>query len=213
MFSVQRYPEVKLVAGKDIVRPYDVAAWTLPLMMGVEVERAPLPDGLKRLRAATAPRLPTDGDASRSSPGSPENAKLVNAALRGKGASRSRAPRSQAGGKSWPAGTVFLDAGGREAPRRQGPRPACPGRPCPRPPPRREADGAARRPLQALGGLHGRGLDPLHPRAVRLRAEDPRQQDDPRGQALAAASTSIVLPDVTKEVIATGKPQAARRAR
>src|SRR5712692_1995795 len=35
MFSTQRYPEVKLVAGKEIVRPYDVAAWTLPLMMGV----------------------------------------------------------------------------------------------------------------------------------------------------------------------------------
>ena len=32
----QRYPEVKLVPGKDIVRPYDVAAWTLPLMMGVD---------------------------------------------------------------------------------------------------------------------------------------------------------------------------------
>jgi hypothetical protein len=30
MFERQDYPEVKLVAGRDIVRPYDVAAWTLP---------------------------------------------------------------------------------------------------------------------------------------------------------------------------------------
>ena len=39
MFEPQRYPEVKLVSGRDIVRPYDVSAWTLPLMMGVEIER------------------------------------------------------------------------------------------------------------------------------------------------------------------------------
>src|SRR5262249_29782101 len=35
MFEPQRYPEVKLVPGKEIVRPYDVSAWSLPLMMGV----------------------------------------------------------------------------------------------------------------------------------------------------------------------------------
>ena len=46
MLTEQRYPEVKLVAGKEIVRPYDVTAWTLPLMMGVTVERAALPGGL-----------------------------------------------------------------------------------------------------------------------------------------------------------------------
>ena len=51
MLSVQRYPEVKLVPGKDIVRPYDVSAWSLPLMMGVASERAPLPAGLLRLEA------------------------------------------------------------------------------------------------------------------------------------------------------------------
>jgi hypothetical protein len=34
LLTPQRYPETKLVPGKDIVRPYDVSAWTLPLMMG-----------------------------------------------------------------------------------------------------------------------------------------------------------------------------------
>jgi hypothetical protein len=39
MMEPQRYPEVRLQAGKEILRPYDVATWTLPLAMGVEVER------------------------------------------------------------------------------------------------------------------------------------------------------------------------------
>ncbi|HSM52213.1 MAG TPA: M14 metallopeptidase family protein, partial [Thermoanaerobaculia bacterium] len=59
MLSAQRFPEVKLVPGREIVRPYDVAAWTLPLMMGVAVERAALPPGLPRWQPA-APEIPTD---------------------------------------------------------------------------------------------------------------------------------------------------------
>ena len=45
MMEPQRYPEVRLQAGKEILRPYDVASWTLPLQMGVRVERASLPAG------------------------------------------------------------------------------------------------------------------------------------------------------------------------
>ncbi len=52
MLTTQRYPEVKLVAGKDIVRPYDVAAWSLPLMMGVEVVREN-----RRVSAVAPPRF------------------------------------------------------------------------------------------------------------------------------------------------------------
>jgi hypothetical protein len=39
MLEPQRYPEIRLQAGKEILRPYDVATWTLPLAMGVTVER------------------------------------------------------------------------------------------------------------------------------------------------------------------------------
>jgi hypothetical protein len=39
MLEPQRYPEVRLQPGKDILRPYDVATWTLPLAMGVTVQR------------------------------------------------------------------------------------------------------------------------------------------------------------------------------
>jgi len=38
MLEPQRYPEVRLQPGKEILRPYDVATWTLPLAMGVTVE-------------------------------------------------------------------------------------------------------------------------------------------------------------------------------
>lgn len=43
MMGPQRYPEVRLQAGKEILRPYDVATWTLPLQMGVTVERTLMP--------------------------------------------------------------------------------------------------------------------------------------------------------------------------
>jgi hypothetical protein len=39
MLEPQRYPEIRLQDGKEILRPYDVATWTLPLAMGVKVER------------------------------------------------------------------------------------------------------------------------------------------------------------------------------
>jgi Zinc carboxypeptidase len=49
MLEPQRYPEVRLQPGRDILRPYDVATWTLPLQMGVRVERAPMPAGTTRV--------------------------------------------------------------------------------------------------------------------------------------------------------------------
>jgi len=49
MMEPQRYPEVRLQPGRDILRPYDVATWTLPLQMGVRVEKAALPQGTTRV--------------------------------------------------------------------------------------------------------------------------------------------------------------------
>ena len=90
LLTPQRYPETKLVPGKDIVRPYDVSAWTLPLMMGVTAERAALPAALAPWKAVPSP-LATDGAAFALAPGSPETARLVNAGLRGgRPASRAR---------------------------------------------------------------------------------------------------------------------------
>ena len=53
MMEPQRYPEVRLQAGRDILRPYDVASWTLPLQMGVKVERTAMPDGTRRVTEIT----------------------------------------------------------------------------------------------------------------------------------------------------------------
>jgi Zinc carboxypeptidase len=42
MMGVQRYPEVKPAPNSGILEPYDVAAWSLPLMMGVKAEKVVL---------------------------------------------------------------------------------------------------------------------------------------------------------------------------
>jgi hypothetical protein len=57
MMEPQRYPEVRLQPGRDILRPYDVATWTLPLQMGVRVERAQLPEGTSRVDAEIQPAM------------------------------------------------------------------------------------------------------------------------------------------------------------
>jgi hypothetical protein len=49
MMEPQRYPEVRLQPGRDVLRPYDVASWTLPLQMGVKVERATMPTATNRV--------------------------------------------------------------------------------------------------------------------------------------------------------------------
>ena len=45
MLGVQRYPEVKPAPNSGILEPYDVAAWSLPLMMGVKAEKVRLAPG------------------------------------------------------------------------------------------------------------------------------------------------------------------------
>jgi Zinc carboxypeptidase len=42
MLGIQRYPEVRLAPNSGILEPYDVAAWSLPLMMGVKAEKTKL---------------------------------------------------------------------------------------------------------------------------------------------------------------------------
>jgi hypothetical protein len=204
LLTPQRYPETRLVPGKDIVRPYDVSAWTLPLMMGVSAERAPLPPGLAPWQAAPA-ALPLEGAAFALLPGSPEAARLVNAGLRG-GSARIARGATTAGGREWPAGTVFLDAPAAKA--------AAP---------------------KAVAGQSWVSVESLPASAETLRVPrvglykpwaasmdegwtrfvleqygfEPKTLDNRtvRTGNLAAAYDAIVLPDVAKEVIATGKPK------
>jgi hypothetical protein len=204
LLTAQRYPETKLVPGKDIVRPYDVAAWTLPLMMGVSVEQTTLPAGLASWKAAT-PSLPGDGAAFAIAPGSPENARLVNAGLRGGSARIARAATS-VGGRDWPAGTVFLDAAAAKA---------------------AAAKGVAGQAWSVVGSLPATAEPLRAPRVgvykpwlasmdegwTRFVLEqygfEPKTLDNKavRAGSLNAAYDAIVLPDVTKEVITSGKPR------
>jgi hypothetical protein len=204
LLTPQRYPETKLVPGKDIVRPYDVSAWTLPLMMGVSAERAPLPAALVAWKAVAAP-LPLDGAAFALAPGSPESARLVNAGLRG-GAVRVARTVVSAGGREWPAGTFFLDGAAAKA-----------------------AAGKAQ-PGQSwtVVGALPPDAEPLRPPRVGIYKPWTASMDEGwtrfvleqygfepktlenksvRAGSLAAAFDAIVLPDLPKEVIATGKPK------
>jgi hypothetical protein len=204
LLTPQRYPETRLVAGKDIVRPYDVSAWTLPLMMGVSVERAALPANLAPWKADAARLLPDDG-AFALPPGSPETARLVNAGLRGGAARVARGPVG-AGGRTWPAGTVFLDAAAARAAAAK----AVPGQswtPVGSVP-------AAAEPLRAPRvGLYKPWAASMDEGWTRFVLEqygfEPKTLDNKAVKAgnLNAAFDVVVLPDVTKEVIATGRPK------
>ncbi len=204
LFTTQRYPETKLVPGKDVVRPYDVAAWTLPLMMGVSVERTTLPAGLLPWRVS-APSLALDGASFALAPGSPENARLVNAGLRGGRVLVARAVVS-AGGREWPPGTVFLDGAAARAAAAK----AVPGQAWTS----ISAAPAGAEPLRAPRvGVYKPWAASMDEGWTRFVLEqygfEPKTLDNKtiRAGALDAAHDAIVLPDVTKEVIATGTPR------
>ncbi len=220
MMEPQRYPEVKLMEGKEILRPYDVATWTLPLMMGVTVERAKLPaagGGARvpapiRAGAGGVGRLPGDPPAPNRGMTvvdgtGPEAAKVVNAALRSQGVvSVIRAP---APGAALAVGTVVLDA--------------------------TAAAGAASAAAETAVRLSALPSTSVPPGAVRLRAPRvglykpwaasmdegwtrwlleqygfaPRSLDNKaiRAGGLRGRFDVIVLPAIDKDVIAAGRPK------
>jgi hypothetical protein len=65
MMGIQRYPEVRPAPNSGILEPYDVAAWSLPLMMGVKAERVPItPDVQNSSLKLETVAWPTGGLAS-----------------------------------------------------------------------------------------------------------------------------------------------------
>ena len=204
MFSVQRYPEVKLVTGKDIVRPYDVAAWTMPLMMGVTVETAALPDHLTAFSPAAA-KLSADGVVA-VAPGSPENARLVNAALHGKGTVSILRGSAQAGGKSWPPGTIFLDGDAAKAAAGK----AVAGLSWTSVPSAPSGVETMKAPRVGLYKPWAASMDEGWTRWILEQyGFEPKNLDNKTIKAgkLADSFDAIILPDVSKEVISTGKPR------
>jgi len=66
MLRPQRYPEVRNATDGGILEPYDVASWSLPLAMGVEVVEAELPLAgvLETLTEPNWPQPRIDGNAA-----------------------------------------------------------------------------------------------------------------------------------------------------
>ncbi len=206
MLTTQRYPEVKLVPGRDIVRPYDVAAWSLPLMMGVEVGRGVVPDGLQRWTArdrAFARSLPSGPCAL--PPGDAQRAKALNAALRSRGRVTVVDRETRAGGRTWPAGTAFLDAKAAAAARDSAPEGVAI-ETAPAPP----AGRVLHAPRVGLYKPWRASMDEGWTRFVLERyGFDPKSLDNAalRRGGLRASFDALVLPDVPKEVIANGRPR------
>lgn len=116
MLGVQRYPKVKLVAGPNIVPPYDMTAWSLPLMMGVTVEKTKLAkDKQNNLRGLQDSDWPEgavkDAAASRFIVSHERNtvSRLINNVLRQKGSVSLIAESLTAGGKEFPRGSVVVE--------------------------------------------------------------------------------------------------------
>ncbi len=62
MMGIQRYPEVRPAPNSGILEPYDVAAWSLPLMMGVKAERVSItPDVQNSSQKLETVTWPTGG--------------------------------------------------------------------------------------------------------------------------------------------------------
>ena len=117
MLSIQRYPRVKVATGASILAPYDVAAWSLPLMMGVEVQRVSLPAAeAKNSRPIADGDWPTGGvDGSGPiyalSPEANNVSRLINAAAKQKRALSIATAEFTSGGVRHRAGTILLEPG------------------------------------------------------------------------------------------------------
>ena len=204
MLTPQRYPEVKVQAGRDILRPYDVAAWSLPLMMGVSVERGTLPD---RLAPYAAARGLSTRRWRRFRAGA-ERSGAVEGRVGG-GAGRQGLDRPRA--RSWPTGP------GPPAPSSSMPRARAPRRPRSEPGVTWTAVPSVPQGAVALAaprvGLYKSWAASMDEGWTRFLLEqygfEPKTLDNAaiRAGNLAAAFDVIVLASESKEVIATGRPR------
>ncbi|HEY7368985.1 MAG TPA: M14 metallopeptidase family protein, partial [Thermoanaerobaculia bacterium] len=202
MLEPQRYPEVRLQSGADILQPYDIATWTLPLMMGVRVDRAELPDGTRTASDAivrSSAALVSSTPLTEISP-SPESARAINAALKA-GIPVSAAPNGAALldtkrlATLWPEiDTLGLRIGGASA----------------LPPGTRSVS----RPRVAIYKPWAASMDEGWTRwLLEQYGFEPKSLDNAaiRAGELAKNWDAIILPDVEKEVIATGRPRRPER--
>ncbi|MBK8597783.1 MAG: hypothetical protein IPP07_17235 [Holophagales bacterium] len=203
MLEPQRFPEVKLVPGKEIVAPYDVTSWSLPLSMGVTVEKAILPAALRPWAGPVPVASPLSGATAYAlSPGSPERWKVVAAAR--KGGEVSILPKADG---ALPAGTLLLDAAAANAAS-----PLAGELGVPLAPLAAVSTGATklRAPRVGLYKPWAASTDEGWTRFLLERyGFAPATLDNAavRAGKLGAKFDVVVLPDVAREVLATGKPK------
>jgi len=235
MMEPQRYPEIRLSRDDDILAPYDVSAWSLPLLMGVKVEHEGMPGGL-RTEKVVAPILsdepthekeiaPTEAPFYAIERTSPEAAKVVNAAF-------------HAGGRIWvlnqpaediaqapvpvvfPPGTFLTDPTGAKAALQESADTGVELTPVLRMPGNAEEirnprvgiykpwaypsmDEGWTRFLMDQYGFDAKSIDPKTMRG----AANAR-----KGSALHDQFDAIILPDITPDILASGKPKRSDRS-
>jgi len=217
MLEPQRYPEVKVVAGSEILTPYDVATWTLPLMMGVQVERAVmLPAGAlaRRLQpwfesgpGQPAGEAPGVGSYFILNRASPESAKVANAILRSGNALSATRAALAGDGRRENSGEFYLDAAGKAAANsvlletgvRLGIIEMLP-----------EGVARVRAPRVGIYKPWQASMDEGWTRwLLEQYGFAPRSLDNKtiRAGKLEQSLDAIILPDIAREIIATGKPK------
>jgi hypothetical protein len=113
LLEVQRYPDRRQFPGGPPAPPYDLAGWTLPLQMGVEVREVSLPferGALVLLDSVTVPPGTVRGEASAYALDPRMNAahRAVHEVLEAGGRVSFLPEPFQAGGQAWPAGTPVV---------------------------------------------------------------------------------------------------------
>jgi hypothetical protein len=121
LLNPQTYPDRRLYPGGPPEPPYDITGWTLPMQMGVDVDKhetnipvATRPVGTPRVPPGTAPATATTFALD---PRVNESFTAVNRLLAaGDAVKRATAPVTTAAGQ-WPAGTFLVTAGSGTAQR------------------------------------------------------------------------------------------------
>jgi hypothetical protein len=110
----QRYPKVRVAVGQPILRPYDVTAWSLPLLMGVEVSKEIVPEsdsrGARKISDSDWPEGRVEGGSAvyALSPQTNNSTRLLNAALKAKDTVAIAKEGFSASGVQYPAGTLMI---------------------------------------------------------------------------------------------------------
>ena len=210
LLTPQVYPDMRLFPGGPPKRPYDITGWTLSYQMGVKADRvaeavdvateridvAPVPTGSVAPQPATAYAIdPRANDAF----------VAINRLLKGGDAIYRARTETSVGGAMWPAGTFLVAPAAGTAARlnqiatslglRIGAVDATPSNTL-----RVELSDVwkVKTPrvgrLPRLGRQHGRGVDALAARAVRVPLCERVRPRRPRGQPAARGSTSSCCP-------------------